>query len=165
MAEHLRADSGRPMSDLDRAAAILRADPALTCVFVRGEESFSRTERGIVPLAKLCREGTLPGWSAADRIVGRAAALLYRKLNVRAVYAETLSDAGEEILSLYGIAHACARRTKEIVNRRGDGPCPMEEAVRGVSDPETGARLLEEKLAAMARSAPNAAVLRENPKN
>ena len=64
-------------SDLTKAAALLNSG-AYTCVLCRGDAVFTGTERGVKPLLGWLDGGVdLNGFSAADRVVGTAAAFLY----------------------------------------------------------------------------------------
>ena len=134
-----------------RARALLAQ--GYTCAFVRGAEEKTSRERGRLPLLRLCEGSPWRGFSAADKIVGKAAALLYAYLGAKEVYAETLSRAGEDVLQAHGIACEYGVRTDTIVNHRGDGICPMEEAAQELSDPENAAKALRAKFYAEMRHA------------
>lgn len=122
------------MNDLARAKSLLR-EGGYTLVAVNGEETLASTERGVKPLLMLLGEGkNLVGFSAADRVVGKAAAFLYVLLGVKEVYADVLSTLAEGVLRGHGIAVSCQTRTERIVNRAGDGLCPMESAVADIDD-------------------------------
>ena len=70
--------------DLEQAKALLENNEEYTCAACRAGESFVSEEHGIRPLMRWLNEGTdLSGASAADRIVGKAAAFLYVLLGVR----------------------------------------------------------------------------------
>ena len=109
-----------------------------SCVLARGEEVlFASRKSGIAPLLELIDSGIdAVGATAADKIVGKAAALLYVFMGVSRVEADVLSEAGEEVLRTYSIAYSAKVRTKHIVNRRGDDICPMERAVADVESPK-----------------------------
>lgn len=95
------------------------------------------TDKGIRPLIKLIDGGEdLRGCSAADRIVGKAAALMYVLLGAREVYADVLAEKALEILRCNGIDAYYGELAPVIINRRGDSPCPMEIAVADTDDPE-----------------------------
>lgn len=137
-------------NDLERAKALLREMPACTCAFVRGEQERTSEERGICPLIALLDAGeTLRGYAAADRIVGRAAALLYVRLGLDTLFAEVLSAKAEAVLKAGNILYEYATLAEGIVNRRGDGLCPMEEATEHISDPCEAERVLRAKLASL----------------
>ena len=78
--------------DLEQAKALLENNEEYTCAACRAGESFASEEHGVRPLMRWLNEGTdLSGASAADRIVGKAAAFLYVLLGVRTVYAPLMS--------------------------------------------------------------------------
>ena len=124
------------MSDLEKAKALL-LEGGYTCVLCRGDEVHTATARGVKPLVDWLDSGlALGGFSAADKVVGRATAFLYVLLGVRAVHALVMSTPAREALEAGGIAASCDREVTGIINRRGDGPCPFEEAVLGITDPD-----------------------------
>lgn len=123
------------MRDLERARQVL-AEGGYTCVLCRGEEVHTATARGVKPLVDwLDSELELRGFSAADKVVGRATAFLYVLLGVERVHALVMSTPAREALEASGIDAFCDREVPGIINRRGDGPCPFEEAVLGITDP------------------------------
>ena len=124
------------MSDLERARAIL-LEGGYTCVLTRGETVYTATARGVKPLVDWLDSGLeLRGFSAADKVVGRATAFLYVLLGVKEVHSLVMSTPAREALEAGGIAASCDREVSGIINRRGDGPCPFEDAVLGISDPQ-----------------------------
>ena len=89
--------------DLEQAKALLENNEEYTCAACRAGESFASEEHGIRPLMRWLNEGTdLSGASAADRIVGKAAAFLYVLLGVRTVYAPLMSVPARETLRAHG---------------------------------------------------------------
>ena len=123
------------MTDIENARNLL-AKENKTCVLCRSEAVYASEKTGIAPMVDFISQGVdLRGFSAADKIVGRAAALLFVLAGVAEVYAEVMSASGAEVLKRHGIACAWGEMTDAIVNRAGTGPCPMEDAVRGLSDP------------------------------
>ena len=135
------------MSDLERAKAYLTEHPNCTVVFVRGEEIRSSELKGVRPLLKFIEEGAnFQGGAVADRVIGRGAALLHACLNTQTLYAEVMSKSAEEVLNYHGIKFSCGVLTEYIANRKGDGPCPMEEATRGIFDKEQGLAAIRNKL-------------------
>ncbi|MBQ9773519.1 MAG: DUF1893 domain-containing protein [Clostridia bacterium] len=125
------------MTDSERAKEILY-DPSAhhTCVLCKGDTVYASEKTGIAPMMDLLDSGAeLSGFCAADRIVGRAAAMLFVLAGVRSLYAEVITEGAIRILTENGISYAYQTRTEQIVNRRGDGPCPMESAVAKVENP------------------------------
>lgn len=92
-------------------------------------------------------EGTnLRGYSVADLVVGKAAAMLFVKAGLSVVFAKNLSKSGKEYLEKHEITVKCDVLTDKILNRSGDGICPMECAVSDTEDFDEGYRLIKEKL-------------------
>lgn len=137
------------MSDLDKAKSLL-AGGGYTCVLVKGGEVVTGYKSGVAPLLEFAESGkNFKGFSAADKIAGKAAALIYAYLGVEKVYAEVLSSPAAEVFKTYKIEYSCGDMTDFIINRRGDGPCPMEQTVQGISSPEAAICALKEKLMQM----------------
>lgn len=128
-------------ADLSRARAALLADDALGCAARRTDangrvETLTGVGRGVRPLLVWLAEGrSLVGFSAADCVVGKGAALLYARLGVKAVWARTMSEAGLAALRSNGIEAAYGMLVPVILNRRRDGMCPIERAVEHIDDP------------------------------
>ena len=108
-----------------------------TCVLCRDGVFHVSDHRGVRPLVDWLDSGLdLRGFSAADKVVGRATAFLYVLLGVRAVHALVMSTPAREVLEAASIPAFCDREVSGIINRRGDGPCPFENAVLGITDPD-----------------------------
>lgn len=122
-----------------------------TAVACREGVFYTADERGVRPLLAWLDGGVdLSGGVAADRVVGRAAAFLYVLLGVRVVWAGILSRPAQEVFEQNGIEADCGVLVDAIRDRAGTGFCPMETAVRDISDPE---RALAAVRAAVARLA------------
>ena len=135
--------------DLEKAKARLAADEC-TCVLCCGEQVYVSRERGVKPLLEQLEAGAFPrGFSAVDRVVGRAAAFLYVLLGAREIYAEIMSEPARQVLAAHGIVYSYASLVPAIRNRTGDGFCPMESAVREIDDPEKALAAIRQKLAAL----------------
>ena len=124
------------MSDLDRAKRILTEQPRLSCVVCGGEILYTSEKRGIAPMMDFLDAGyAMSGFSVADRIVGRAAAMLFVLADIRHVYAEVISEGALALLRTRGIEVSYGVLTPCIINRAGNGACPMEVAVRDIDCP------------------------------
>lgn len=135
------------MCDAVQAKQLLTADETLTCVLCRDGAVYESRKSGIAPMIDFLDAGyDLRGFCAADRIVGKAAALLFVLAGVKSVYAEVLSEEGLRVLNARGISVAYVTLTPYIVNRKGDGPCPMERAVQKVEDPQAAYAAIRQTL-------------------
>ena len=108
-------------------------------------------ESGIKPVILPMNEDLhfFEGLSVADKIVGKASAMLLALSGTKEVYAHILSIAGKQILERYGIAYEYGEIVDIIVNRKGDGMCPMEATVKDIDDPMKAFEALNERIAQM----------------
>lgn len=121
-----------------------------TCVLYQGEHFHTATERGVKPLLQWLDAGLdAAGFSAADRVVGRATAFLYCLLGVKAVYARVMSCPAMEVLLANGIQAEAGLLVDGIINRKGTGPCPFESAVLHIAQPHQALTAIREKLRQM----------------
>ena len=121
-----------------------------TCVLRRGETVYTATERGVKPLVRWLTEGVdARGFTAADKVVGRATAYLYVLLGVKEVWAAVMSEAAAEVLSRHGITASQDKLVPTIINRAGTGICPFEEAVLNIQTPEEALAAIRQKMAQM----------------
>lgn len=132
--------------DLTNAVEILNKEEC-TCVLCCGDEKYTSVYRGVRPLLNWFDSGIdFNGFSAADKVVGNAAAFLYVLLGIKAVYAPVMSEAAIHTLKENGVEIQYDLAVEYIVNRSGDGNCPMEESVKGISNPEKALCAIRKKL-------------------
>lgn len=129
----------------------------ITCVLKKGDEVITSERTGISPMLTWISEGRdLRGFSAADRVVGKAAAMLFVKAGIVSVYAGVMSIPGRDYLEAHGIHALYSELTEKIINRKGDGLCPMESAVLHISDAEEGYTALVKRAAELRAESENA---------
>lgn len=146
-------DIAAKTDDAELARATLLSAEGATCVAVRNGETMITCERGVKPLLRWISEGrNFEGWSVADKVVGKAPALLYVQLKPTAVFATAMSEDARDILLARGIACGCDDLVPFIANRAGDGQCPMDACVAGISDPHEAERAIRECVRQMATS-------------
>ena len=137
------------MTDLEKARALL-ASGDYTCTVCRGDAICTTRQRGVKPLLDWLDSGLdLKNASAADRVVGRGAAFLYCLLGVKEVHARVMSRPAAEVLAAHGITASADTLTEGIINRKGTGPCPFEEAVLDISDPAEALTAIRKKMQQM----------------
>lgn len=134
------------MNNLEMARSLLEND-GFTCALCKGEKFYTSRLRGVRPLIELLESGEdFSGFSAADKVVGNGAAFLYVLLSVSEVYAPVISRAAADTLEKNGIAVSCGSTVDNISNRTGDGLCPMEQAVKEITDPLQALAAIKEKM-------------------
>lgn len=134
------------MTDIERAKELLNNE-AYTCVLCKGENLYTSEKRGVVPiLEKLEQKIEIKGFSAADKVIGKAAAMLFHIAGVSVLYGEIMSLPAKEYLEKTDVLFSYGTLTDRIINRAGDGLCPMETAVNDLSDPYEGLNAIKNKL-------------------
>ena len=135
------------MSDLDTARENLKNHSICLC---RNGEIIVSDKRGISPMMGFISQGLdLEGYSAADIITGKAAAMLFVKAGIVSVYSKVMSYPALDYLKEHGITADYGELTERIINRTGDDICPMEKTVMDIEDFETGYEALRKKLDSM----------------
>ena len=132
------------MTDLQTAKNNLSGHTIFLC---KDGNCLYSEKRGIAPMMTFIAEGVdLAGYSVADVVVGKAAALLFVKCGIKNVYAKTLSQHGKRILELYRVNYEYEVLAEKIINRAGTDICPMERAVTNTDDPEEAYLILKDKI-------------------
>jgi hypothetical protein len=99
-------------------------------VFESGSKGISDLVRAIESLGD-----KLSGSSAADRVVGKAAALLFVYAGVEAVYAYILSSKAKTVLENYGVYFEWDKLVDKILNLKMNDACPFEKMAENISNP------------------------------
>lgn len=132
------------MTDFEAAKKNLDGHTISLC---KGEKVIVSDGRGVSPMIEFIEKGAdLNGFSVADKIVGKAAAMLFVKAGIKEVYAEVLSESGKDFLERNGVKTEYKILTERIINRAGTDVCPMEKAVANLSDVHEAYAAILEKL-------------------
>lgn len=79
----------------------------------------------------LCNDpGFLAGAAIADKVIGKGAAALVILGHVAELHADIISEAALEILSQSPVTVSYGQTVPHIINRAGNGVCPMETLCR-----------------------------------
>lgn len=133
-------------TDLEKAKQYLEKN-GCTCVLCKEDTLLYSFHRGVRPLLDfLDSDRNFTGFSAADKVVGKATAFLYCLLGVRTVHAGVLSDSAVRVLEDANISFSCDRQVAGIRNRDNTGPCPMENATKDLTDPREALLAIRETL-------------------
>lgn len=142
-------------SVMEEAKAMICAEKCSFVVIKEGRIVYQDKGNGVKPILKLLEADRefLKDAVVADKIIGKAAALLLTLGKVQKVYGITMSRAGKEYLESVGIACDNEKCIDVISNRKRDGICPLERAVSDVNDPEEAFEKLKETIAQLMKSA------------
>lgn len=129
--------------DLKQAIQILHSAGA-SCVLVKGDDVVKSDRPGVAPLLQLLYSGkSYEGYSAADKVAGKAASMLYIDLKVKAIHGDVMGEGGKQILADYQVDATYDTLVEEIQNRDGTDVCPMDKAVRDLRDPAQAPAVLK----------------------
>ena len=132
--------------DLEKAKTYLEKERC-TCVLCKGDSLYHSRHRGVRPLLEFLDSGiSFSGFSAADKVVGKATAYLYCLLGVREVHAGVLSNAAVGVFTRAGIPFSCDAQVPVIRNRTNTGLCPMETATKDIDDPHLALTAIRDTL-------------------
>jgi len=125
-------------TDLELAKQRLGQENLSLVIAKKGRVLFETQARGISGLLEGIKKigKNIRDSSVADRIVGRAAALLLVYSGVTSVYAVTISDGGIEVLKNLNILSEFDKRVPNILNLKKTDACHFEKLVAKVSDPK-----------------------------
>ena len=129
------------------ALQLLREGQAACVVLRDGEIVRAETGKGVAPMIRLYEDGALQGAYVVDKIVGKAAAMLMTLGGVSGCYALTVSRAALDWFVGHGIPVEYEVCAEYIVNRAGDGICPMEQTVKELTDATEALAALKHKIA------------------
>ena len=124
-----------------------------TCVLCKDAEILTDIRRGVKPLLDLL-DRDLAGFCAADKVVGKAAALLYQLFGISELYAGVISEPAIRVLRDAGISVFYEQKVPAIRNRTDTGFCPMETAVWDIDDPTLAPEILRTTLAQLTNNTP-----------
>ena len=107
-------------------------------LIINNKELHAYTGRGISDLYKIYNQDKelLHGASVADKIVGKGAAALMALGYVSEVITDVVSSSALSLLVVRGISVSFQKVVPNIINRKGDGICPVEERCMECRTPE-----------------------------
>ncbi len=134
--------------DAVSSAVNLILEESASCVLIR-DNVIEKTvnARGIAPVIKLYEGGLLKDAYVVDKIIGKAAAMIMTLGGVKGCYGVTMSRAAADWFISHGVSVRYNKLVEYIVNRSGDGICPMEETVKGIDNEAEALAALKEKTA------------------
>ena len=116
------------MRDIDKAAELLEKENLTLAIVKEGKVIFSSRDKGIKPLYTALKERKedLKGSSIADRVTGKAAAMLCSYAEIKELKTELISANAINVLEDTDIIYEYCEVTPYIKNRDLTGMCPVE---------------------------------------
>ncbi|MGB9959853.1 MAG: DUF1893 domain-containing protein [Candidatus Bathyarchaeales archaeon] len=126
------------MKDLEIAKKRLHSENLALSVVKDSEVIFESKNRGISGFLQALEKfgDRLKGASVADKVVGKAIALLCVYAGIKAVYASTLSKEAKTVFERHKIPFEWDMLVEKILDANKVEACPFEKAAINISDPE-----------------------------
>jgi len=126
------------MDDFELAENELKSRKINLVIVKNGVVLYQSTASGMKGLLQAIEEydGDLAGTAVADKIVGRAAAMLCVYSKVESVFAITMTEGALRLLTKNGVAHKFEKYVHKLMNSQGTDICPFERAIRDIDDPK-----------------------------
>ncbi|MEM3641202.1 MAG: DUF1893 domain-containing protein [Candidatus Bathyarchaeia archaeon] len=126
------------MQDLEIAKNRLSTKKLTLSIVKNAETLFESNAHGISGLLEAIEklEEKLEGASVADRVVGKAIALLCVYAGVKAVYALILSEKAKEIFENYNVHHEWKIFVEKILDVNKRETCPFEKLAINIFNPQ-----------------------------
>ena len=134
------------MRDIERAKEILFSEN-LTCVILKDDKIYKSTKRGVAPVMELINDNIdIEGAIVADKIIGKAAALLFMLCKVKEIYSPIMSEPAIEALKSSDIEFNFKKSVPYIINRTNDGQSHMEKSVSDTNNPQEALIRIKNKI-------------------
>ena len=130
---------------ISQAIALLNEKNA-TLAAVTEKGAFFSEDRGLKPL--LCElqkdKDFFRGAAVADKVIGKAAALLMVYGGVAVVHTEIISSPAAAVFVRASLPFQAEKTVERIENRTGTGLCPMESLCMDIDDPKRAFTILSQ---------------------
>jgi len=134
---------------VESAINLIREERAVCIVIKNGVIVKTETGRGVQPIIGMYESGILKDAYVVDKVVGKAAAMVMTKGGIKGCHAVTVSRGALEWFQRNRIEVEYDTCAEYIINRKGDGMCPMEQTVKELFDDTEVIDLLKKRLAEM----------------
>lgn len=142
------------LTGLDKCIKELNKNKEISIAIFKNNKVITSKYFGIKPLMTYLREDRnyFKGADVADKIIGKAAAMLLIYGGAGKIYGKVMSASAAEILEKYDMDFYYETKVAYIKNREGTGKCPMEIATENVNDPELSFDVLEQTIKELMKS-------------
>lgn len=143
----LRQVRRRAAKSAVHSAINLITEGTASCVVLKDNTIVkTQCDRGIGPVIRLYESGILQDAFVVDKIIGKAAAMVLTLGGVKGCYGVTMSASAVQWFKEHHVSVQYDTCVDAIINRTGDGICPMEQTVKDMDDPEAALVALKAKM-------------------
>lgn len=131
------------MTSVEKAKTLLKEENA-TLVAVNGDELYISHSRGVAPILDKIDENPefFSGASVADKVIGKAAAILLAKYGVAEIHAAVVSEKALDYIRNKETKITYDTAVDYIINRDKTDMCPMEKSVLDTDDEDVAEALI-----------------------
>ncbi|MBM0046060.1 DUF1893 domain-containing protein [Anaerococcus sp. mt242] len=136
------------MNNINLAKTTLLENNHSIVVVKEDKVVYKSDKNGLLPIIDIydSDENILKGAAVADKVIGRAAALILIKANISELYTELISENAISILDDTNIKYQYNKKVKEIRNRDNTDMCPMEKLSLSTDDADQLIAKVKEKI-------------------
>lgn len=140
------------MTDIEKAKELL-SQGGYTFVAVKNGVCRTSEKRGVAPIIELIdtEPDFLNGASVADKVIGKAAAMLLTAYGVKTIFTPLTSDKAVNYIVLKSTELEYNEKVEYIINRDGTDMCPMEKTVLSTDNEQEAERLIRNKIKELRR--------------
>lgn len=123
--------------------------PDKTCLIYRDEQLiFSSTDQGVKPMMMYMKAygASEEPLTIVDRIMGKGAVLLAIAINATKIITPIISEPALALAEKYNLEVLAQKKVAYIINRTGDGRCPIESAVLAIDNIDEGYKAIQEAI-------------------
>lgn len=126
------------MKDLELAKEILEKKELTLAIVKEGKVLFTSTDKGIRPMYTAVRElkEELQRASVADRVIGKAAAMLCKHADIKNLYTKLISNEAIKVFENSNIKFFYEESSPYIKNRDKTDMCPVEKLSQNILNTE-----------------------------
>ena len=139
---------------LSRLQGLLQDGNCSFAICTNRNQILQKVGIGVKPIMEMIREDyeAMQGAIVADKIIGKAAALLLVEAGVKEVYGEIMSETAQMVLDEYCVDYSYYTMVPYIANRTQDGMCPLEFCVKFIHRPEDARAAVEHQIQLLMQS-------------
>ena len=126
------------MLDIEIARSDIREKGFALSVVKDGKTMLQSKTPGVSALVTAIEKDrqSFRGASAADKVLGRAAAMLFVYSEVKCLFALLASQDAIVTLERFGMPFECEKTVAKILNRNQTSTCPFESLIQDVENPQ-----------------------------
>ena len=102
--------------------------------------------RGIKPVVDYLEKDNFDGAFVADKVIGKASALLLVYGKVQEVYTPVISKPAVKVFEDNNVKYSADKIVDNIINRTGTDLCPIEKKVQNIDNPKRAYKLFRKLL-------------------